>query len=361
MQFGVALNIVADNERSDGVVFREHMALGNLAEPLGFDSLFVLEHHFTGFVMSPAPLQTLAYFAGRTNRIKLGTTVIVLPWHDPIRVAEQIAVLDIMCDGRCLFAFGRGRSELEFRGFRIPMSEARERFVEASEILVGCLEGRAFEFSGKYFEIPRLSIRPRPISRPQDRFYGSSMSSESASITARLGFGMLTSTQKPWETISADIESFREIARVAGRVPKEPILLGAVSVAKSRNEAHERAFEYMGREWAMIDGHYHFSEGRLSTVRGYESYQNTERYFQRLANESFRNQATVEYVNSQIVGTPDDCVQQIHELHHLTGAGHLILEFSFGGVPYEIAEANMKLFATEVLPALRSCAGESLR
>ena len=107
MKVGVALNMLQKDGRSDAEVFAEHMALGDLAEPLGFDSLFALEHHFTGYAMSPAPLQTLSYYAGRTRRIALGTAVIVLPWHDPIRVAEQIALLDIISGGRCLFGFGR--------------------------------------------------------------------------------------------------------------------------------------------------------------------------------------------------------------------------------------------------------------
>lgn len=353
MQFGIALNIPAEKERSDAVVIREHMALGDLAEPLGFDSLFALEHHFSDYVLSPDPFQTLAFYAGRTSRIKLGTAVVVLPWHDPIRVAEQIALLDIMCDGRCLFAFGRGRAELEFQGFRVPMSEARERFAEAAEIVVGALAHEVFEHKGKFYEIPAVSIRPRAISRPHERFYGSSMGQESATIIARLGFGMLISTQKEWPTLSVDVARFNEVASAAGHSPRSPIILAAISVARSRQQAHERALEYLGREWAMIDAHYRFSEGRLAAIQGYESYASTQQYFERLTNQTFRDQATVEYVNLQLFGTPDDCIQQIEELNRLTGFEHLVLEFSYGGMPYREAESNMKIFASEVIPALR--------
>ena len=116
-------------------MYKEHLELGDLAEPLGFDSIFALEHHFTGYSMSPAPTQLLSYFAGRTKRVQLGTAVIVLPWHDPIRVAEQIALLDVLCGGRCLFGFGRGAASVEYAGFRIPMEEARPRFVEAAQLI----------------------------------------------------------------------------------------------------------------------------------------------------------------------------------------------------------------------------------
>jgi len=99
MKVGIALNMLAEAGRSDVAVVSDHLAMGDLAEPLGYDALFALEHHFTGYAMSPAPLQLLAYYAGRTARIMFGTAVIVLPWHDPIRVAEGIALLDIRSAG----------------------------------------------------------------------------------------------------------------------------------------------------------------------------------------------------------------------------------------------------------------------
>ncbi|HYD07010.1 MAG TPA: LLM class flavin-dependent oxidoreductase, partial [Reyranella sp.] len=191
MKVGVALNMLHEHGRPDAAVVHEHLAEGDLVEPLGFNSLWALEHHFTGYAMSPAPTQTLAYFAGRTKRIQLGTAVIVLPWHDPVRVAEQIALLDIMCGGRCLFGFGRGAASTEYEGFRIPMGEARPRFAEAAQVVVKALRDEVFEHQGEFFQIPRMSIRPRPISHPERRFYASSVSPESAEIIAKLGFGML--------------------------------------------------------------------------------------------------------------------------------------------------------------------------
>ena len=108
MKVGIALNMLTKDGMPDAAVLAEHLALGDLAEPLGFDSLFALEHHFTGYAMSPSPTQLLSYFAGRTKRVTLGTAVIVLPWHDPVRLAEEIALLDILSGGRCLLGFGRG-------------------------------------------------------------------------------------------------------------------------------------------------------------------------------------------------------------------------------------------------------------
>src|SRR5881398_1531908 len=119
MKVGIALNMLCQAGRADASVVGEHLALGDLAEPLGFDSVFALEHHFTGYAMSPSPTQLLSYIAGRTKRITLGTAVIVLPWHDPVRVAEQIALLDILSHGRCIFGFGRG-AQRRVRGLPRP-------------------------------------------------------------------------------------------------------------------------------------------------------------------------------------------------------------------------------------------------
>ncbi len=354
MKVGVALNMLSQAGRSDASVVGEHLALGDLAEPLGFDSLFALEHHFTGYAMSPAPPQLLSYYAGRTRRITLGTAVIVLPWHDPIRVAEQIALLDILCGGRCVFGFGRGAASVEYSGFRIPMEEARPRFVEAAEIVVKALSQESFEHEGNFYRIPRTAIRPRPISHPERRFHASAVSPDSAEIMAKLGFGLLMVMQNEWPKAAADIARYREIALAAGHTPRPPIILTNVCCAESRDEAHERAFKYLGQKWQSIDDHYHFSDGHLATVKGYESYGKMARTYAKIGESAeTRQKATDFYVSIQIVGTPNDCLDKIGELQRLTGLDHLVTEYSFGAMPHEEAEVNMRLFADRVLPVLQ--------
>jgi alkanesulfonate monooxygenase SsuD/methylene tetrahydromethanopterin reductase-like flavin-dependent oxidoreductase (luciferase family) len=327
MKVGIALNMLTKEGRTDASVVGEHMALGDLAEPLGFDSLWALEHHFTGYAMSPEPTQLLAYYAGRTKRLVLGTAVIVLPWHDPVRVAEQIALLDIMSGGRCIFGFGRGAASVEYAGFRVPMEEARPRFVEAAKIVVKALTDEVFEWDGEFFKIPRMSIRPRPISHPERRFYASSVSPESGEIMAQLGFGVLVVMQNEWPKAAEDIQRYREIAAGVGHTPRPPIILTNISVAERREEAQERAATYLSRKWDSIDAHYHFSDGHLASVKGYEFYGGMAKTYSKMKDPGFRKKATDFYVKIQIVGTPDECVQQVAELHRLTGVDHLATEF----------------------------------
>ena len=146
----------------DPQIFEEDLYLGGLVEPLGFDSLWTVEHHFTPYTMVPDPIQLLSYFAGRTERIEMGTMVIVLPWHDPVRVAEGIAMLDNMLAGRALsVGFGRGLGRREFGALRVPMEESRERFIEALDVIRLALSDEWFSYDGAFTTIPRTTIRPR--------------------------------------------------------------------------------------------------------------------------------------------------------------------------------------------------------
>jgi alkanesulfonate monooxygenase SsuD/methylene tetrahydromethanopterin reductase-like flavin-dependent oxidoreductase (luciferase family) len=138
-----------------------------------------------------------------------------------------------------------------------------------------------------------------------------------------------------------------------GHVPRPPIILTNVSVAEHREEARERALTYLARKWDSIDTHYHFSDGHLASVKGYEFYGNMAKTYSKMKDEGYRKKATDFYVKIQIVGTPDDCIQQIAELQRLTGTGHLIAEFGYGGLPHDESELNMRLFADRVMPVLQ--------
>ena len=352
MKIGVSLSILAQAGRSDVAVYKEHLELGDLAEPLGFDSIFALEHHFTGYSMSPAPTQLLSYFAGRTKRIALGTAVIVLPWHDPIRVAEQIALLDVLCGGRCLFGFGRGAASVEYAGFRIPMEEARGRFAESAQLVRLALSQPEFEWQGEYLPDP-THLDPAAAGLESGatvlRLLGH------ARVSRDHGEAGLRHDGNHAERMAEGSRGHRSVPRhrhSVGHVPPPPIILTNVSCAESRDEAHERAMMYLGRKWDSIDNHYHFSDGHLASVKGYESYGKMAKTYAKMKEDAARQKATEFYVRIQIVGTPDDCIQQIAELRALTGTEHMIADFSYGGMPHEEGELNMRLFADRVVPVL---------
>ncbi|TAL10486.1 MAG: LLM class flavin-dependent oxidoreductase, partial [Porticoccaceae bacterium] len=134
-------------------VYKGNLRICDLVEPLGFDSIWAAEHHFTDYTMCPSVTEFLAYMAGRTQRIRLGTAVLILPWHkDPGRIAVEVAMLDNLSDGRALMGFGRGIGRVEYDGFGIPMEESRDRFDESAQIIMRGLETGFIEYDGKFFK-----------------------------------------------------------------------------------------------------------------------------------------------------------------------------------------------------------------
>src|ERR1700741_4637703 len=120
---------------SGAAVYAHKRSMADLAEPLGFDSIWGAEHHFDDYTMCPNVAQFLTYMAARTTRVKLGSMVMVLPWHDPVPLAEEVSVLDNLSDGRVVLGIGRGLGRIEFRGFRVPMGESRQSFTEYAQAI----------------------------------------------------------------------------------------------------------------------------------------------------------------------------------------------------------------------------------
>ena len=182
----------------------------------GSSPIWGVEHHFTDYTMCPDVLQFLTYMAGRTTDMQLGSMVCVLPWHDPMRVAEQVAMLDNLSDGRFILGVGRGLAKVEYDGFRVDMNESRTRFIESAECLLAGLESGFCEFDGEYVKQPRREIRPNPFRSFKDRAYAAAISPESSRIMAQLGVGMLVIPQKPWDEVERDLTNYR------ARLGREP-------------------------------------------------------------------------------------------------------------------------------------------
>src|SRR2546423_5930526 len=168
-----------DRRRSDREVYRQELRLADLAEPLGFESIWGVEHHFTDYTMCPDVLQFLTYMAGRTERAQLGSMGVVRRWHDPMRVAEEVSMLDSISGGRLILGLGRGAGKVEFDGFRLPMDESRQRFVESAEMLLRGLETGHCEYDGTFVKQPRTANRPGPFKSFRRRTYAAAVSAES--------------------------------------------------------------------------------------------------------------------------------------------------------------------------------------
>jgi alkanesulfonate monooxygenase SsuD/methylene tetrahydromethanopterin reductase-like flavin-dependent oxidoreductase (luciferase family) len=339
-----------DRRRSDLEVYQNDLRLADLAEPLGFESIWGVEHHFTDYTMCPDVLQFLTYMAGRTQRAQLGSMVVVLPWHDPLRVAEEVSMLDTISNGRLLLGLGRGAGRVEFDGFRLPMDESRQRFIESAEMLLTGLERGWCEYQGTYVKQPRVDIRPAPFRSFRGRTYAAAVSPESAPIMAKLGVGMLIIPQKPWKEVATELDAYRATYReVNGMDAPPPIAAGWTFCDENADRARELAHRYIGGYFATVLAHYNFASDHLAKTKGYE-------YYGKMADkiQTYGTATVTDYfVDLQVWGTPEQCYAKIADIHRRVGNSHFVGVFSYAGMPWDEAERNMRRFARDVMPEVK--------
>jgi alkanesulfonate monooxygenase SsuD/methylene tetrahydromethanopterin reductase-like flavin-dependent oxidoreductase (luciferase family) len=249
-------------------------ALADLAEPLGFDGIWAPEHQGTPYGMTPNPIQTLTYFAARTKRISLGSMAVVAPWWHPVRLAHQIAYLDIVSNGRYdTIGLGRGVSKSEFDAVGVPREESRQRFDETLDILKLAFSQDRFSYDGKIFKIPEMSLRAAPKSHDLfSRIYGSSSNRDSLEILSRRGMVPLFVGNKPIEEAGKEVQLVNTIRQEIGLPPCQPKNVLFMYCTPTMELAN-RAEEYIltaGRDVAL---HYGFADpSNFIGVKGYEAY-----------------------------------------------------------------------------------------
>ena len=342
------------HKRTDLEVYQNELKLADLAEPLGFDSIWGVEHHFTDYTMCPDVLQFLSYMAGRTERVQLGSMVVVLPWHDPMRIAEQFSVLDHLSGGRAIIGVGRGLGRVEFEGFRLDMSESRTRFAESAKMLVDALEDGVAEFDGELIKQPKVDIRPKPYKSFHGRTYAAAVSPESSLALAQLGLGILIIPQKPWSEVENELKAYREIFQeVNGTPAPPPIVVGFTFCHEDEDQAKEMASEYVGNYWDSIMDHYEFRSDHLKETKGYEYYGKFTEKIEQYGTQDVKDF----FLDLQVWGTPYQCYDKIMSTRGRVGSDSFLAAFSFGAMPYDEVEKSMRLFAKEVLPRLKELPG----
>lgn len=337
-------------EVTDDVVVAEELRLAVLADELGFDSLWPVEHHFDDYSFCPDNTVLLAHMAGITKRIKLATGAVILPWNDPLRVAEKIALLDHLSAGRTLFGIGRGLSRLEYGGFGIPMEESRQRFDEAAPMILEALETGFIEGDGPHYRQPRTEIRPRPRASFRDRTYCVAMSPDSVDAAADLGARMVMFSQRPWADQRTAVDSYRDrfARRHPGRVVHPPVVCDFVYCDPDRGKAEEYAHRYIAGYLASVMEHYELAGEHFKELRGYESYGNAVDMLRAVGQEKIADM----YLSVNVWGTPDDIVERLRARAEVVGDHDLVCCFRYAGLPIDDAEASMRCFAERVLPVV---------
>src|SRR5215469_8207321 len=336
------------------------LALADLAEPLGFDGIWAPEHQGTPYGMTPNPIQTLTYFVGRTKHISLGSMVVVAPWWHPVRLAHQIAYLDIVSNGRYdTIGLGRGVSKSEFNAVGVPREESRQRFDETLDILKLAFSQERFSYDGKIFKIPQMSLRPAPKSPDLfSRIYGSSSNRDSLEILSRRGMIPLFDGNKPLEDAGKEVRLVNTIRQDIGLPPCQPKNVLFMYCTPTMEHAN-RAEEYIltaGRDVAL---HYGFADpSNFIGVKGYEAYASraagATAVLAALAsgNEQSKPSTPGYHPSNLMIGTPEEVIRRILAAQQACSFSEITIVPQFGTMPYDEAEQSTKLFAKEVLPVI---------
>jgi alkanesulfonate monooxygenase SsuD/methylene tetrahydromethanopterin reductase-like flavin-dependent oxidoreductase (luciferase family) len=290
------------------------------ADRLGFAQLFMVEHHFTGQGQVSASMTVLAYLAARTRKIRLGTAVVVLPWHNPVLIAEQVATLDLLTGGRVDFGVGKGYRKSEFDGFCIPMAEATERFDEAMEIIrkAWTTEGR-FSHHGRRWRYDNILVEPEPLQRPHPPLWLAAGSHDSIRRAAREGYNLLLDQLAQVDQIVQRIAIFREECERVGRT-YDPAMVATARPLQMIHHESERAQAYETRKRV------------LATIGD-------------LARDKLPER--IEDDTAPLLGVPEEVIARLRQLE-AGGATNILL------VDPNASVANLRAFAREVMPAFRS-------
>jgi alkanesulfonate monooxygenase SsuD/methylene tetrahydromethanopterin reductase-like flavin-dependent oxidoreductase (luciferase family) len=338
------------------------LAMGDLAEPLGFDGIWAPQHFGSPYGMVPNPLQLLTYFAGRTERISFGTFVIVAPWWHPVQLAHEIAYLDILTNGRLTtIGLGRGVAKREFDAVGVPREEARARFNETLDILTLAFSSPRFSYDGEIFRVPEMSLRPAPKSPDlHERFFGSAATRDSLAILSRKGLVPLFVGNKPIEQAGEDVRFVNTIRAELGLPPCQPKNTLFMYCAGSEAEA-ARSQEWVVRANMDVNLHYGFADAaNFKGIAGYEAYAEREAAATALLAEAVTGKVQGAasslpgyHASNLMIGTPNTVFEKIKAAQEACSFQEITLVTHFGNMPHEAAMKSTRLFAAEVLPELQ--------
>ncbi len=322
--FAVADHYPAELERTSGQLYAELLEQAEAADEWGFDSFWVAEHHFHEYGGIPRPPIWLSAAAQRTRRIRLGSAVVVLPFDNPLRTAEDYAMVDVLSGGRLNLGVGSGYLRHEFAGFNLDPEEKRERFDEALTILVQALQGQRVSYRGRYHQVVDVRINVLPVQKPRPPIWIATLRADGAPRVGARGFPVMLipyASAESFDQMAAGVRAYREaFVQAGGRVEEATVPFGfhchcAETTAQARAEAREPMERYV--------------RTRLYAV---------QRPF-----ETLIQQDVVAF------GDPDE-ITRVARRYEAAGFTHFLAIPNFGGLPHKQVLRSLELLARHVLP-----------
>ena len=346
MRFGLFQSVQLPDPKSEVRYYKEALEQIQWAEKLGFDSAWITEHHFSRHGIVSSTLTVLAYLAGVTDTIRLGTAVTVLPFHNPIQVAEEAATVDLLSNGRLDFGVGRGFQCGEYNNLNIPMDEASRRFEESMEVITKAWsQDEPFDHEGEFWRFNDMTIHPRPVQDPYPPVWVAASSPASLERVARNDWNLMIGQGEPFDQVAQQVASYSTAVGEAGfeYSPKRVVLARPMYTATSEEMAREDTkapfmwFKQTGQEVGAPP------ENRTDLLP--EEFSSYRRRFSR--DSGFDYDAMFD--NVALFGPPGQIAEKVEKLRQ-SGVENLIFFINYGGIEHRKVMNSLELFAQEVMP-----------
>ena len=319
-------------------IYQSHLDLAVDADRLGYDHIWLTEHHFVDDGYSPSLLPIGAAIAARTRRIRIGTFVLLLPLHDPIRVAEDAATVDLISHGRLDLGFGLGYRPGEFEGFGVSRRERGARLQEGARLIQRLFCERDLSFDGRFSKLKGVTLTPPPLQQPHPPIWLAARAQRAIDRAAEYGFHLAAVGAPDFHKM------YDDALRQRGRKPEDYSIaqLRAVYLAESREAAWQAAAQPLSHmancyaQWFAEANDMVGDDAALGTVPTAEAMMN--------------DQAMNFFGERAIVGTPEDAIREIEDYRSRGRLTHLVMAMVLPGLAPNLARSSMELFAREVAP-----------
>lgn len=338
MKFGLFFVMQRPEHVSERQIYQNEIPQMVAADGLGYDSVWIAEHHFSDYGVCSAPQVLAAAVAGQTRRLRVGMGIVLLPLHDPVQIAEELAVLDQLSGGRLEVGIGRASTPLEYSGYSVPFEESRQRVDEGLTILRGVWTNDPYSYEGRFRQVRDVHLIPKPFQRPHPPLYLACNSAESVPIAARHRLPMMSS----WLVLNDDLAERRAVYRRVSAEHGYPPAEVEARLARTWNIR----FVYVAEDdtTALADPREHL----MAFMGAAATRPRTDRPASHapLAYEDYlRN-------GSAVYGTPNQVVEKIGTFRERTGVENLLCHVSVRAMDPAKVLRSLELFATKVMPQL---------
>ena len=350
MEFGVFYQLPCDEDQSPQQRYADTIAQCQLADSLGFDNAWLAELHFhPTFSITPSPLLLASAVAQTTRHIRLGTAVNLMPLYHPIRLAEEIATLDVISGGRAILGIGRGIIPSHFEGYGVSMEEGRKRFDECLRLIVDAWTKEELDFQGEYYQVRDVGVVPKPVQKPHPPVHVAATGPDTFELVGSMGYNLLVAPVIAGNQPAIDgAKVYREKLAQAGHDPKK----GKLSVTLPIYVSEDR-HKTDGVLKDTINSYIKSAQAILTSPAANRAAAVNPRIARMQEGIGKLNYEQVLKDNT-VIGTPEECVEKLNQFQELFGAQEYSGWFNIGGrLPHDVVTKSMQLFAEKVMPEFR--------